>query len=328
MATMDDIARELGISKGTVSKALSGAEDVSEAMRKNVLEKAVELGYSRISRSGAAKRLAIFVEHMDYKRPEDFGWDIVTGFRKMAEPAGFSVEIVPLNQSLQRSTAYDEFMLKHHCEGGFFLGLTLSDPWIRDFETCRTPAVLYDNRISSNPSVTYVAIDNQEGMNLAVAHLKALGHQTIGYLSSSLGSYVYLERYRAFFSALREHGLDDRSILAGASYHISQCLEQHLSRLLRLQCTAIICSHDLLAHHVIDHAKGLGLRVPQDLAVIGFDDIPLSRSTDPPLTTIRQNRTELGKSAYYALTSQLNHIPISSLLLHAELIVRGSTGPR
>ena len=92
MTTLDDIARELSVSKSTVSKALSGAKDVSKAMRQAVLEKAVEMGYSRIPRSTTAQRVALFITNMEYEKPEDFGYEIVIGFRKAAEPAGFMVD--------------------------------------------------------------------------------------------------------------------------------------------------------------------------------------------------------------------------------------------
>lgn len=327
MATMDDIAKRLGVTKSTVSKALSGAADVSEAMRRSVLETAVELGYSRIVRTGTSPRVCVFVENMDYKEPEDFGWDIITGFRKLAEPTGYQVDIIPLTQELERSTPYDEFMLRGRYQGGFFLGLTLLDYWMEEFRTCVTPAVLYDNRIRSNPTVTQVGIDNVEGMEMAVSRLKELGHKKIGYLSSALGSYVYQDRWSAFFRALRKNRLDARKELGGYAYRLAECMEKHLPRLLENGCTAIICSHDLLAHLLLIHCKEDGIRVPEELSVIGFDDIPLCRYTSPPLSTIRQNRAELGKSAFYALTSQIGQTPISTLLLHAELIERGSTGP-
>ena len=96
MATMEDIAKKVGVSKGTVSKALNGAADVSETLRKTIVETAVELGYTR-ARRGAVRTLCIFIENMGYTRPEDFGTDIVTGFRQMAEPAGFDVRVVDLN---------------------------------------------------------------------------------------------------------------------------------------------------------------------------------------------------------------------------------------
>ena len=105
MATLEDIGRALGVSKSTVSKALSGAGDVSEAMRKAVLETAVELGYSRLHRSDEAARIAVFITNMDFSRPEDFGYDILVGFRKLAEPAGYHVSIIPLNHEIENSSS-------------------------------------------------------------------------------------------------------------------------------------------------------------------------------------------------------------------------------
>ena len=327
MATMDDIARRLGVSKSTVSKALSGAADVSETMRKSVLEMAVELGYSRIVRPGAGRRVCIFVENMEYEQPEDFGWDIITGFRKLAEPADYQVDVLPLTEELQRSVRYDPYMLQEGYLGALFLGLSLLDPWMETFRTCTTPTVLYDNHVSSNPAVTHVGVDNDEGMDRAVSRLKELGHRRIGYLSSALGSYVYQARYASFFRALRQNRLDARRDLAGYAFRLSECLEKHLPRLLDRGCTAIVCSHDLLAHMLLIHCWESHIRVPEDLSVVGFDDIPLCRYTAPPLTTIRQDRDELGRSAFYALSSQIGGTPISTLLLHPELIERGSMGP-
>lgn len=332
MATMDDIAKRLGITKGTVSKALNGAPDVSETMRKSVLETAVELGYSKISRSGngrrsgTGKRVCVFVQNMAYENPDDFGWDIITGFRKLAEPSGYEVDILPLTMQVQNETPYDEYMLLHSYQGALFLGLTLLDPWMQDFKACSTPAVLYDNHIKSNPAVTQVGIDNDEGMDMAVSRLKELGHRKIGYLSSALGSYIYQARYASFFHALRQNKLPAQRELAGYAFRLSECLEKHLPRLLDRGCTAIICSHDLLAHMLLIHCMESGVRVPDDLSVVGFDDLPLCRYTLPPLSSIRQNRAELGKSAFYALSSQIEGTPISTLLLHAELIERESTG--
>ena len=95
LATLDDIAQQLGVSKATVSKALNGAKDVSKKMQQAVVEKAVELGYSRLNYSTAAPRIAVFIINMDYKNPDDFGYDIIVGFRKAAEPAGFIVNVIP-----------------------------------------------------------------------------------------------------------------------------------------------------------------------------------------------------------------------------------------
>lgn len=324
MATLEDIARSVGVSKSTVSKSLSGAPDVSPATRRLVLEKAVELGYTRTTR-GAAPRLALFITNMDYENPEDFGYDILVGFRKMAEPAGYQVDILPLTRGLQESIRYDTFMIRENYRGALFLGLSLRDPWQKDFASCKTPTVLYDNRISGNPTVTYVGIDTGEGMLLAVEHLKKLGHRKIGYLSSELEAYIYRQRHQAFFDALHSCGLPEETTLSGCEDNQELCLKEHLPRLVELGCTAILCSHDLLAAAALRRCQALGYRVPEDISIIGFDDLPLCRHTRPTLTTVRQNRTELGKSAFCALSSQMEGVPLSTFLLHAELVPRGST---
>lgn len=326
MATMDDIAKRLGLSKATVSKALSGAADVSETTRKSVVETAVELGYSRITRAGRDRKICIFVQNMAYEQPDDFGWDIITGFRKLAEPSGCQVGVVPLTLELQNSIGYDAYMFRYGYQGAFFLGISLFDPWTRDFRTCTTPTVLYDNPSNMNPAVTQVGIDNDEGMELAVSRLKELGHRRIGYLSSALGSCVYQARYAAFFRALNQNHLPARKEQAGYDLKLTECVEKYLPRLLELGCTAIVCSHDLLAHMVLIYSQERGISVPGQLSVIGFDDLPLCRYTIPPLSTVRQDREEIGKSAFYALSSQMGQTPISTLLLHAKLVERGSSG--
>ena len=323
MATLDDIARELGVSKSTVSKALSGAKDVSKSMRQTVLEKAVEMGYSRNVRNAEFPKIAVFITNMEYTKPEDFGYDLIVGFRKAAEPSDYLVEIIPLNQQMQLDIHYDTYMVQHHYCGSLFLGLSLLDPWMKDFETCKTPAILYDNHINRNPRVTHVGVDNAEGMELAVKYLKELGHTKIGYLSSELEAYVYRQRYNAFFQALKTCGVESDETLAGHSYFINECM-QHLPKLIDQGCTAIVCSHDLLANSVMIHCAQMGYRSPEDISILGFDDIPMCRYTLPPLSSIRQDRINIGKSGFYAMLNQLNNVHVTSLLLHPELVERAS----
>ena len=219
MATIQDIADRLGVSKGTVSKALNGAPDISETLQKTILETAVEMGYTRIRRKDSRK-LCILTENLEYQEPHQFGYEIILGFRQMAEPAGYRVEIVDVSERLQKSVPYDVFMMKHDYPGAFVLGFSLSDPWMKDFETARTPAVLYDNYIMTNPRMAYVGIDNNEGMELTVSRLKALGHRKIGYLSGALGSHIMQVRHSAFFHAMRQNGLKADPALTGSSLYV------------------------------------------------------------------------------------------------------------
>ena len=326
MATLEDIAKVLGVSKSTVSKALNGACDVSESMRRAVLDKAVELGYTRLRRGEDTPRLAIFVTNMHYQLPSDFGYDIIVGFRKLAEPDGFWVDIIPLTVEMEKSIRYDTYIMQGNYRGALFLGLSLDHPWLQEFETCKTPTVLYDNRVTGNPRATYLGVDNEEGMHTAVRYLKNLGHTKIGYLGSALGAYVYQQRQQAFLEALRQNELPHSKDHALAATDPEECAAIYLPRLLQMGCTAIVCSHDVLAKETMDHCRELGLRIPEDISILGFDDLPLCEECQPSLSTIRQNRTQLGKSAYCALSSQMEGVPLSTFLLHTELVERASCG--
>lgn len=328
MTTIQDIADKLGISKGTVSKALNDASDVSETLQKQVLETAVELGYTKIRRyKKSEKTLCILIqkEYIEYEEPHHFAYDIVMGFRQLAEPAGFLVDIVPVDHQFQRSIHYDIFMLKHDYAGAFVVGFSLNDPWMTDFKTSHTPAVLYDNYIIGNHSIAYVGADNSEGMNLAVSHLYKLGHKKIAYLSSALGSQIMQYRHHAFFQAMHQNGLKADAKNVGSSYYISECMEKYLPRFLKNGVTAIICGQDTIANATLLHCQQMGYKIPEDISIIGFDDLPFCPYTSPPLTTIRQDRIELGKSSFYALNSLINGVSISTILLHTQLIERKST---
>ena len=329
MTTIQDIADKMGISKSTVSKALNDAPDISETLRKQVLETAVALGYTKLRRyKKPVKKICIITEkeNIQYEEPHHFAYDILLGFRQMAEPAGFDIEIVPVDVQMQRNQHYDVFMLEHDYVGAFAIGFSLNDPWIQDFKTSRTPAVLFDNYIIGNPSTAYVGIDNDEGMELAISYLAGLGHRKIAYLSGSLGSQILQIRHAAFLRAMHLHGLNTSSDSTGCSYYLSECMEKHLPRFLEKGMTAVICSQDTLANSALIQCQQLGYRIPEDISIIGFDDIPIAAYTSPPLTTIRQDRLELGKSGFFALSSLLNNISISTFLLHAQLIERKSTG--
>ena len=132
-------------------------------------------------------------------------------------------------------------------------------------------------------------------------------------------------RHRAFFQAMHRHGLKADPSYSGCSYYLSECMEKHLPRFLGMGMTAVICCQDTFASAAITQCRQLGYQVPRDISIIGFDDIPICPYTSPPLTTVRQDRIELGKSGYYALNSLMNGVSIGTVLLHADLIVREST---
>ncbi len=328
MATIKDIAERLGISVSTVSKGLNGASDISESLRQNVLDTAVELGYTtKQMRGGSPRRFCIFVENMEYDTPEQFGYDIILGFKQLAFRENCAVTVIPLTPDFQAAEKYDTYMLKNGYAGAFLLGLALQDPWIAQFNDSTIPAVLFDNYIRKNPAVSYVGTDSFEGIDDAIGHLISLGHTRIGLINGSRNSMISDRRWQAFIDSMTAHGLPFSEDTMPYAYFVPEAAKPHVDKLLSLGMTAILCGNDLIASGVIAECNARGVRIPEDLSVIGFDDIPISAQLTPPLTTIRQDRLELGKCGFYALHSLINHVSISTTLLRPQLIVRGSTGP-
>ena len=328
MATIKDIADRLGISVSTVSKGLNGASDISESLRQSVLDTAVELGYTtKQMRGKLPRKLCVFVENMEYETPEQFGYDIILGFRQQAFRLNYEVTVIPATPQLQSAEKYDTFMLKNGYVGAFMLGFALQDEWMEQFLATSIPTVLLDNYIRKNPAVSYVGTDSFEGIDDAIEHLTDLGHTRIGLINGSRNSMISDQRRQAYINSMTAHNLPFGDETMPYGYFVSDAAKPHVDSLLSMGMTAILCGNDLIASGVIDECAARGVRIPEDLSVIGFDDIPMSAKLNPPLTTIRQDRIELGKCGFFTLHSLISHVSISRTLLRPQLVLRESTGP-
>ncbi|MCM1253172.1 MAG: LacI family transcriptional regulator [Clostridium sp.] len=328
MATIKDIADKLGISTGTVSKGLNGASDISEQLRQTVLETAVEMEYMpRQMRTKDNRKLCIFIENMAYESPEQFGYDIILGFRQAAYPAHYDVVITPVTPEFQIQEKYDTFMLKNSYVGAFLVGFALQDAWMSQLNTTSIPTTLFDNYVRKNPNVSYIGTDSFEGIDDAIEHLISLGHSKIAMISGSAHSMITEQRRQAYIESMNAHNLSIDEKWMPYGYYVAAAAKEHVANLLSLGVTAIICGNDLLASGVLTECLSLGYRVPEDVSIIGFDDIPISAKLNPPLTTIRQERIELGKCGFYTLNSIINHVSVSKNLLRPQLIIRNSTAP-
>lgn len=328
MATIKDIAERLGISVSTVSKGLNGASDISESLRQEVLDTAVELGYiTKQMRGKVPRKLCIFVENMEYETPEQFGYDIILGFRQRAVRENYEVKVIPVSPSLQSTEKYDTYMLKNGFVGAFLLGFSLQDAWMEQFHSTNIPTVLLDNNIKKNHTVSYIGTDSFEGIDDAIEHLTSLGHSRIGLINGSRDSFICEQRRQAYIDSMSARNLPFSEDTMPYGYFVPEAASPHVGNLLSMGITAILCSNDLIASGAIEECTLRGLRVPEDISIIGFDDIPLAANLKPSLTTIRQDRIELGKCGFFTLHSLINHVSISRTLLRPELIVRDSTGP-
>lgn len=326
MATIKDIANQLGVSVSTVSKGLNGASDISESLRQSVLDTAVELGYTtRQMRGKDRRKLCIFVENMDYETPEQFGYEIILGFRQSAFRENYDVTVTPVTPLFQSTEKYDTYMLKNGYVGAFMVGYALQDDWMTQFNTTNIPTILLDNYIKKNPAVGYIGTDSFEGIDDAIVHLMNLGHSRIALINGSRNSMISEQRRQAYIDSMTAHNLPFSEATMPYGYYVADAAKDHVSTLLSMGITAILCCNDLMASGVLTECRLRGCRVPENVSVIGFDDLPISSKLTPPLTTIRQDRLELGMCGFFALNSLINHVPISRTLLRPQLIVRKST---
>lgn len=328
MATIKDIANRLGIAVSTVSKGLNGASDISDDMRQLVLDTAVEMGYaSKKLKSKSTRKVCILIENMDYENIDQFGYEIIMGFKLSAARRHWEVCVIPSDLNMQTAEKFDTYMLKNGFSGAFLLGFSLHDDWVKQLNKTTVPTVLLDNYIPVNHHVGYVGTDSSEGISIAVDHLYSLGHRKIAFLNGSKNSMVSDERYQAFVQSMAEHGLTADEKLVEFGYYVPDCAKYHVPGFLENGATAILCASDLIASGVITEVVKRGLRVPEDVSVVGFDDLPLAAQLTPPLTTVRQDRTDLGKSAFLLLDGLIHNITVSKMLLRAKFIERASTAP-
>ena len=326
MATLKEIAEKLGVSIGTVSKGLNGADDISETLRRSILDTAVEMGYKNSrSQKKIHRKMAVFVENMEYESESSFGYDIVMGFRKAAHSAHWGVDIYPVTQAFQEENRYENFLLQMKYSAAYILGFSLEDPWMEQFRTASIPTLLLDNFIPENPHVSSIGTDSEEAFDMAVSHLVSLRHEKIAFLNGSSGSLISDQRMACYLQSMSRHHLQVDPNLAIYSWYVADSARYHVPGMLARGATAFLCGNDLIASGVMDCCRELGFSVPEDISVIGFDDIPLAKELNPPLTTIFQNRFELGKSGFYVLQAMADQVPLSISLLRPTLIVRGST---
>ncbi len=329
MITIKDISKRLNISVSTVSKALNGASDVSAQTRQLILQTATKMGYqpkqTRIT-AAETKKICVFIENMEYERVEQFGYDIIVGFRLAAALHNWDISIIPLALNQEAAYDYDEYMIQNHYDAGFLLGFTLHTDFIQQLEKTTVPTVLLDN-VVYNKNVCCVGTDNQQGIFYAVQHLFNLGHKNIAMLTGESISRVSQERLMGFRMGMENSGLQINEKLIAYGDYMSDCAARFTDSFIKNGATAIICASDLLAHGVIRELMSLEIHVPKDVSVVGFDDLPVSSYMTPALTTIRQDRLSIGKNVCLMLDQIMNGNPVNRLLLMPELIVRESTGP-
>lgn len=319
--TIQEIAKAVGCSISTVSKAISGSSDISVKMREKILECAFQLGYNTSKIKEKKKgRLAAVAQCSEFDAIR-FEYNMLFGFNMLATRAGYDVDVIRVS-TYDKQWDLRKSVNENNYDGVFLLRLSNVDDLNRKISDYTKPIVAFDSKFNL-PNTAYVGSENGFGIALAAEHLAALGHKRIAFFGGTPGALVSIERKKSFISSMRFLGLEALPELIAESSFSENFAPSLVPEFLENNATAVICASDLLASYVIGELRKYGIRVPQDISVVGYDNVPLAE--DLNLTTIDQNITQIGKSAFLVMEQLLNGIDVDSMLLRPKLVVRGST---
>ncbi len=324
--SIKDIARAAGVSHSTVSRALAHSPLVREETRKRIQQLAVEMGYSPniAARSLVTKRtwtLGLVVTTI----ADPFVAEVVRGIEETALDQGYGVILCQSNAEPVREIAAVRALREKRVDAVIVSASRVGDLYLPLLEEIQVPIVLVDNEQSSS-SVHYVLSDDLQGGRAATEYLLSLGHRRIGYITGPMENKSSENRLRGYQEALRAAGVDPDASWVGPGNGRLHGGEKGLLTLLTLSppLTAVFCYNDVTALGALRYARQRGLRVPEDLSLIGFDDIAFAAYMEPPLTTIAQQKYEMGRLvATMALELIAGH-DVQDIILPTRLVIRES----
>ena len=326
------VAAAAKVSIATVSRTMNGSPLVSERLSERVWKAIHQLNYlpnthARTLVSGRSRLLGIIVENIT----NPFFPELIQSFEEVAVARGYEIMVSSTNSDPAVLAACARRMLERKVDGVAVMTFGEEEPVLDQLTHRGVPIVLAEFKLE-DPKASTILLDYSSGIHEAVRHLAELGHRAIAFLAGPHSLHSAITRENAFRAAMQSAGLTlqkkwviecDHTLKGGVSGF------EQLRRLAN-RPTAIICSNDMTAIGVLRAAYMDGLRVPQDVSVIGLDDIDFAEYTLPPLTSIRLSRVELAHAAFNALRAQIeddgNTMPQREFLVSTNLVVRGSTG--
>lgn len=327
--TIYDVARLAGVSTATVSRALNGTGRIAPATQAAIDAAVAQLGYSpnTIARSLVTKTTqTIALLLPDITNP--FYAGLVSGIQASALSRDHTMLLCTTEGDPEREEQYLNLLQAKHVDGALVDGLVLPSDRIARFVKDGFPIVCLDRDIDSR-SIPLVQVDNYVGGFHATKHLLSLGHKHIAHVKGAPDLRLSEERLEGFWAAHEHQRLVPNvslivqgSFTEESGYRAARGLLESRKRF-----TAVFAANDLSAIGVMRAASEVGMRVPQDLSVVGFDDIRLASYTTPPLTTVRQPAERIAARATELLMdlTQGKKVEVGRHLLEPELVVREST---
>lgn len=329
--SIHEVARRAKVSIATVSRTINGVPSVTPQLSRRVWKVVKELGYypntqARALVSGRSRIFGLIVSEIT----NPFFPEIVQGFEDIAVQHNYEILTTSTVHDPKRMALSVRRMIERRVEGVAIVTFGMEEEIFADLKSRQVPLVFIDVG-PSLPRMSNIRIDYLHGIRQAVQHLAALRHEKIGFISGPLTLKTAVARQSAFVQAMEEVGLAIESKYQIEGHHTMDGGIEALRQILSLSKppTAVLCSNDMTAIGVMREAYEEGIRIPDDLSVVGFDDIRLAQFTIPPLTTVKMSQTEIARLAFHALLSEVQRKSPSSegseYVLRTSLVLRDST---
>ncbi len=337
MVTIEDIAREAGVSTTTVSNVIHGrTKRVSAATVELINEIIRRRGYvpnlSARALKNRSTRLIALINHLEAAERDRFWSDpfyssLTGAVEKALREQGYYLMV----RAVSNREELLEFLRNWNVEGIFLPGLFENDPFYKTLYDLELPVVLSDSYLSDPGTMVNIGLEDFEGGRMAAAHLIEQGHRRIAFAGPAIkASGVVEQRLLGYRSALAAAGIPwDPELVFSCEFEMDAM--QNLGRALasRRDITAVFATADLLAAGILSGLQEAGRNVPEDMSIVGFDDIPWSRITNPTLTTIHQDADEKGRLAAQAMLRLLegSQAENPNRILPVSLVCRNSVAP-
>ena len=331
-ASVKDVAAQAGVSLGTVSNVLNRPDRVSAATRARVERAMAELGFvrnesARQLRAGRSRTIGYVM--LDATNP--FFTDVARGMEGVAEEQDLSLFLCNSDNRAAREAAHLAHLQEQRVQGILVTPIDPDSPSLAQLASRGTPLVIVD-RTRQGADFCTVSVNDVLGGRLAVEHLVDRGHERIAFVGGPESLGQVRERFDGACQAWREAGLPDDQLLRVPTVALSvaegRAAGERLAGLAaRRRPTAVFCANDLVALGLLQQATISGIRVPDELAIVGYDDIDFAAAAAVPLTSVRQPRAELGRTAARLLLEESDdpmHVH-EQVVFEPELVARRST---
>jgi DNA-binding LacI/PurR family transcriptional regulator len=335
-STMQDVARECGLSMMTVSRVLRGQGYVSAATRERVVEAAKRLDYELnvLAQNFARRRsglVGIAAPFAGLIGSHYFG-EIIRGFQRAFEDSEWNLVLFDiLSPSFDDGKKLAGLFRTRKVDGLLVVAPGAKDKFLDTFSDLQFPLVVVGKKVT-NAKVCCVSCDDRHGIELACAHLHALGHRKIAFVGGPLGFSVAQERERGYqeFSRAKKLPIPPEFLQRGDYSMLSGRRAGEALLNGKRRPTAILAANDMMAFGVMESARELGVSIPDELSVAGFDDLPTAAERFPSLTTVHQPVVEMAEQGASLLRSWMenDHTPKRKIVVPVSLVTRESTAKR